>query len=404
MTQDAPAVRIAQTTTLPSDAVVFVSGLGGAEKLDIGHFAALLCWEMNLRAADRTATFSVTPTSVDTDAVHRIERLDATGRKSIVDVYGYNPKASLDGQETKAGSFGRVMTLGLSVLAGILVLAGTSIGRSKPKSLPQVIQLIFCLFVLLVLGAYFLMAVYALAQAVYLALPGGGAGRPWVSWPQWIVLTTAVVGALLPNLRERLNHSADLYLRMMRYVWTSGMRNQLTGEVEHLIDRINERPEVNNVHVVGFSFGSLIALDTLYPGGSRHAAQAQQVRTLTTVGCPFDLIRMLRPPYASGRTRATQDTPRWINIYEPLDVLASNFGPGDQVREDAAVGISLTDDGVVKPDVNAAWNEQSRLDLASFLMLRSLSIHSEYWDRDRTSRNALGILVHHVYGGTPVLA
>jgi hypothetical protein len=390
---------------VPTEAIVFVAGLGDADHMEPAHIAELLRWEMSQRAGDRSATFAVRHTSVATDVVHRIERTDGSGTTGMVDVYGYKPKEILDAQPAPVAALRRVVTLALTVLAGIVIWCTAffrSVGGHRAKSVPQMLQLMFCLLVLLVLGTYFLTALYALAEAVIVAMRDSNRGGPLIAWPQWVVLTASVSAMLLPNVRERLTQSAELYQRMMRYIWAASTRNQLTGQVQGLLDRVNERPEIRAVHVVGFSFGSLLVLDTLYPAVDR-PAQIQQVHSMVTIGCPFDLIRMLNPPYAQNRTAATRGPARWTNIYQPIDVAASNFADGDDATQSASTGLHLTDGTVRKPDVNIGWNMQSRLTPANFLMLASLSTHGQYWDGSMVSRSALGLVVDALYADTPAL-
>ena len=393
----------------PADVIVFVAGLGDAEHMEAPHVAELLRWEMSQRAGDRTATFAVRPTSVAAEVVQRIERTDAGGTTSVVDVYTYKPKEALDQQSAPAAALRRVVTLALTVLAGIVIWC-TAVVRSllrdrrrrRAKSIPQMLQLVLCLFILLVLGAYLLTAVYALVDAVLMAVRGSDRSGPLVSWPQWIVLAGSVAGILLPNLRERLTQSGELYQRMMRYIWTASTRNQLTGQVQDLLDRVNERPEIRKVVLVGYSFGSLIVLDTLFPAGNR-PAPIQQVPSMVTIGCPFDLIRMLNPPYSEGRTAASPTPLQWINIYQPIDVLASNFADGDDKTPVASTGLKLADGTVRKPDTNNGWNSQTRLTPANFLMLASLSTHGHYWDGSTESNTAFGLVVDALYSNTPAL-
>lgn len=263
------------------------------------------------------------------------------------------------------------------------------------------LQLMLCLLVLLGLGTYFLTAVYALAEIGVIAVRGARNG-PVISWPQWVVLTTSVVGVLLPHLRERLTQSSELYQRVMRYIWTASTRNQLSGQVQGLLDRVNQRPEIRAVHVIGFSFGALVVLDTLFPNNDR-PAPIQQIRSMVTIGCPFDLIEMLNPAYARGRTAAIQQPTPWVNIYQPIDVLASSFNHGEHARPTASTGLTLTDGTQRKPDVNTTWNPQFRLTPANFLMLPSLSAHGQYWDCKTGARGALGIVVDALYANTPTL-
>jgi pimeloyl-ACP methyl ester carboxylesterase len=405
-TAQAPAAGQA-AASVPAEAIVFVAGLGDDEHAQGGHIAQLLAWELSQRAGDRTATFAVHPTSVATEAVQRIERTDAGGTTALLDVYTYSPKQALDAQSPSSAAVRRVVTLALTVLAGILIWCAAFVRSfirhtSRAKSVPQMLQLILCLFVLFILGAYFLTAVYALLEAVIVALRGSNRSAPHISWPQWTVLAASVAGMLLPNLREWLTQSAEHYQQMMRYIWTASTRNQLTGQVQSLLDRVNERPEISRIHVVGFSFGSLIVLDTLFPAGNR-PAPIQQIPSMVTIGCPFDLIRMLNPPYAESRMAASPTGMKWINIYQPIDVLASNFADGDDVAPIASTGLKLTDGTIRKPDLNLGWNVNTRLTPANFLMLTSVSTHGQYWDDNTVARTALGPVVDALYANTPAL-
>jgi pimeloyl-ACP methyl ester carboxylesterase len=394
------AVRSGRAGDPPAEAIVYVGGLGAGRYLEVGHVAELLRWEMSQRAGDRTARFTVRPTSVAAETVHRIERTDAGGTAGIVDVYAYQPQAVLDGEPEPAAALRRVATLALSVLAGILVWS-TAAARSgrRTKSLPQMLQLVLCLLILMGLGAYFLTAVYALGDAVRLAV-GSSSTATGITWPQWAVLTGSVGGLLAPNLRARLAESAELYQRVMRYIWTASGRNRLSGQLQALLNRVNERPEIRAIHVVGFSFGALVALDTLLPTSDR-PAPIQQIRSLVTIGCPFELLQMLSPAYGRGRTPATPQPPNWINIYQPIDVLASTFGDANAGRTTPA-GLLLADGTCHTPNRNIAWNTEFTLSAANFLMLPSMSAHGQYWDGPG-SRSALGTVVDALYADTPTL-
>ncbi len=383
----------------PADAIVFVGGLSGGENMRPERVAEIMCWELDQRAGDRLARFSVRSVSVDDEVVHRIERTVASGTTPVADVYCVpHAEASAGAVPTAAR---RVFTLALQVFAGLCILIRAMAGRNRrAKSMPQKLQLSFCLLILLCLGAYFLTAVWALVQAIVTAVSGAGTT---IAWPQWIVLTGAVLGVLWPNARERLSSAAESYLRMMRYVWTAGERNHLTGRIQGLVDKINRRPEIGNVHLVGYSFGALAVLDTVYPTSSAGIGRMQQVRTIVTVGCPFDLVRMLRPSYAADRGTATDGIPRWVNIYAPIDVLASNFSDGDRVTDQPQTGIEPLSGQVRKPDENIAWNRDLTLSVPNFLMLRSLQVHGEYWDGNNSARTALGDVMNMLYQGTPAL-
>jgi hypothetical protein len=71
------------------------------------------------------------------------------------------------------------------------------------------------------------------------------------------------------------------------------------------------------LHVVCNSFGSVVAIDSLFPtGGSEPAKRVRDVHTLITVGCPFDFIRS----YFDARGGFAGVPRQWLNIYREDDV------------------------------------------------------------------------------------
>lgn len=383
----------------PADAIVFVGGLSGRRQLQPERIAEILRRELERQANDRLATFLVRSVSVDNESVHRVERVDAGVSNPVIDLYCVANLGQATGSAPSAAR--RVFTLALQVIAGIVIWVGAWFGSTRrAKSTVQKLQLGFCLLILLCLGVYFLTAVYALVEAVYTAVAGAG---NTVGWPQWVVLFTTVLGVLWPNAKIALAGAAETYQRAMSYLWTSGDRNQLTGRIEGLVDKINNRPEIRNVHLLGDSFGGLAVLDTVYPTSSAGQKTMQQVRTIVTIGCPFDLVRTLRPSYARDRGTATEATPRWVNVYAPIDLLASNFSDGDGVDVQPTTGVTLVDQTTRMPDVNSTWNGDLRLNAVNFLMLRSLQVHGEYWGTNTNARTALCDVVHALYRDTPVL-
>ena len=125
--------------------------------------------------------------------------------------------------------------------------------------------------------------------------------------------------------------------------------------------------------------------------------------SLTTVGCPFDLVRMLQPSYFEGRFAATTAGPRWTNIYDPIDVLGSNFR-NDNQQGPATIGVQVPDTGgMALPAANIAWNPGQRLGLVSGLMLASLRVHAQYWGANPRAESALGYVVAELFSDTTAL-
>lgn len=79
------------------------------------------------------------------------------------------------------------------------------------------------------------------------------------------------------------------------------------------------------IHVLGYSFGGIVALDVLCPGeGSATSQRLSRVRSPVTVGCPADFVRLYYPEYFRGR-RQMVEVATWTNLFIPADVLGSNF-------------------------------------------------------------------------------
>ncbi len=380
---------------VPSDALVFVPGLGDSDAVRVAHVTELLCWEMNQQAPDRTTTFAATPTSVGTEVVHRIVRTEGDGTSvPVLDVYAYDSRAAAGPTISTSNPLAKVLTLALTMISAIVVLVTVALDwRRKAKRRTQLLQVIAVAVLVLCIVAYFAIAVVALVEAI-VTLARGSAPAPTINWPQWIVLIGAVVGGLVPALREKITNVGERVVQMARFTYTGSLRNRLTGGLQDLIDRIAQRSEIEHIHVVSYSFGSLIALDTIFPHGGQPARSMTMVDTLVTIGSPFDLIRMVRPNYPEERTLRSDVSPHWLNVYQPIDVLGSDFR--DEGRRGEAVGLHGSTPVQRIPDENVAWNPDLQLNLVNLLMLRSLSVHAGYWDDAATARSAFEMVIRAI--------
>ena len=337
--------------------------------------------------------------------VRTITRIDGEQRSPVADVYGVDHQTIQVADATPANPLLRAVSLALTVLAGVLIWVMAWFRRNKrAKSLTQMLQLLACLVILLILGAYLVAAVVAVIQLAVTAYASAtGSAAFTITWPQGFVIVAAVLGALLPGARDRLWSAAEQYLRVMRYLWVAGPRNNLRGEVLTLLEHASERPEVKRIHIVGYSFGSIVAIDTVFPASKPPTARLDRVRSLTTIGCPFDLIRMLHPAYFNERFSPDNGGPMWINIYDPIDVLGSNFRD-DQEPGEAKLGVEIAKSKDVRvPQCNNAWNPGQHLTLINGLMLASLRVHAQYWGVNPRAESAVGYFVSSLFNHTSAL-
>jgi hypothetical protein len=220
------------------DILVYASGVRPGQQSQPDLIANLLCAEIDKRAGDSSAAFTVERVPTEPDNYYRIQRTTDAGTKPVVDLYVLELFNTSDA--TSISALRRVTSLGLTVVAGfwILFIGGIFRRGSRAKSPSHKWQLAYSLIALGTMVVYLAVLVWALVQAIVQQVSGQA---PTVSFPQWFVLIGAFIGALYPNLRANLADAAARYQEMMQYIWTSGLRNAAAGKLRALVNRINKR-------------------------------------------------------------------------------------------------------------------------------------------------------------------
>jgi hypothetical protein len=109
------------------------------------------------------------------------------------------------------------------------------------------------------------------------------------------------------------------------YLSTGDRRPSLTGQVYSLLEHISEKdPQYQNLHIVAYSFGSIVALDAMFPDDMPSRRNCD-ITTLVTIGCPFAFIRTFWTDYFQDRDCLDGAPQKWLNIYAEADVMATNF-------------------------------------------------------------------------------
>jgi len=181
------------------------------------------------------------------------------------------------------------------------------------------------------------------------------------------------------------------YLRFGRYMESATVRATCTGIFNELLEHLLGRPS-SRVDVVAYSLGSLVTLDALFPADGQRTARATRIATLTTVGCPFDLVRTFWPAYFAGREVCAPDL-KWFNVYSPVDLLGSNFTNADGLIEKPTHGINAADPlhvaaptapeslPSIAPALNLFYDPMGRreLGLVDALLGGAYRAHAQYW-------------------------
>jgi hypothetical protein len=236
----------------------------------------------------------------------------------------------------------------------------------------------------------------------------GELAQPWL-------LVFVAIGVFAPgDIKKRISDAAVDYLALLYYLDSGEGRNKIVGDLERLLENLAEskEPAYQEIHIVAYSFGSMIAIDTLFPISGAPCGAVKNVGMLVTIGSPFDIVRAFLKNYFTEREGLEGHPRKWVNVFTPLDALGSNFSNRGDDATKADVTVSLIKDKAVlfeppKP-VNFRYTltpGENRSSFGSALFLWGLRSHSMYWEKDsEVAPSCFRDVVWEMYKDTSVLA
>lgn len=216
--------------------------------------------------------------------------------------------------------------------------------------------------------------------------PAGSAFDDWIKRLQAFIVIVTGLGALKKDsIKDAVSEAATTYVTAIAYIQAAARKQSVTGQLTALVEDILEsQPKYRRVHLVSYSFGSLIALDTLF-SRNQPAAHLGRIDSLVTIGCPFDMVRTFWPEYFQRRLMPVGGGLRWCNVYSSHDVLGSNFR--NDSAEAQADQLFRVEAGSLVPD-NLPYDlgiGVGKFSLLAVLTLRGLAAHQLYWEGRGTS-------------------
>lgn len=391
------------------DAVIFIPGLGNWHDQSLDGIARRIAVSLDRNAHSSGAQFKLQPEARDEEyvsdtnlarksRVRTIYRKDAAAEVPVLDVYELDYQPILT---RKYEHLNPVMqSIRLFILLALNLPRLIRASRSKAKSRSAKVQFYIAVLIVSLLIVYmallFIAAAGVIGQAIVQAAQSvGSAGTissPVAATPppsaaasfnfnalQNIVILVAAVQALWPKLREALLKGALTYTCVIEYITYGERRDVIAGQFLDLLEHIAEKGKYRQIHVIAYSFGSIIAIDALFPADRKASDRYGLIQTLSTIGCPFDLLRMFWPTYFQRRS-GQPDWPRqWLNVYSPLDALASNFRDNDK-EEAAEKGLNLVAGGERKPENLVYRSSSVQISPLAALALQGLRAHADYWE------------------------
>lgn len=353
--------------------VIYVPGLGGAEANSADHLAEVVAKVAD--ALDPSATFS-TQATIGLTAPRGLSagRTVVVGSDPKLQIFQFDYASVLEVPRSAALPPvvpGMVRSAFIAFWGFLKLLA--AFGRPA-KTARTKAQLLLGLGVVVVL-------IFAALMTLYALLVGLGVDMPWLkgvlgteeeaSWKFGV----ASLGLTFTwaAFRKRLLALAETAERLIRYAKNDGKTaDTISVQLGQAIDELRGIGWKGPLHLLGYSFGSLVLFEAMYPrvhsGLSKKPVET--VSSLVTIGCPLDLVRLFQPSYEKQRQERKEKL-AWTNIFNEADIFASNFRNGDD-HED---GVATDPIGTARP-TSIRYTDET---IGLFQIFVNGRTHSSYW-------------------------
>ncbi len=204
-----------------------------------------------------------------------------------------------------------------------------------------------------------------------------------------IPITTFLI-LFIPESSTLLTKVAAEFSTIDNYIQYGEQAQIIQGNLDALIEYIEENEENPTIHLHTYSFGSVIALDALFPIGNEPSANIQNnIKLLVTVGAPYEFINNYYPDFYRKRINKMSQKIEWINVYSTMDAFASNFRNDNKVGE-AKYGIMGRKE--VPINLNYEIARREKYNLFSFLTLKHITMHQSYWDDSKSGQSCTRLI------------
>jgi hypothetical protein len=201
---------------------------------------------------------------------------------------------------------------------------------------------------------------------------------------------TSLAIIFIPESNTLLTKVAAEFTTIDNYIQYGEQSQIIQGNFDALIEYIVENEENPTIHLHTYSFGSIIALDALFPIGTEPCNNIlNNIKLLITVGAPYEFIDNYYPNFYSERTDKMSEKIEWINVYSTMDAFASNFRKDNKVGK-AKYGIMGKKE--VPINLNYEIARRKKYNLFSFLTLKHITMHKSYWDDSKSGQSCTRLI------------
>lgn len=332
-----------------SRALVYLPGLGRDQLNSAAVIARSIASSANRDVAGNVAvTEKSPPAPPGLKAVCTIVANDAEEAR-LLDVFELDYRDRLTAMDRRNGSEAAPRgPLQAAVTAIVALIALVPALTRTNKSRRAKIQLALGLLVTSLLIVW---AAYLMIAAIGTLIATATGDTPTGFWSFILTPGPAVVlfGGLLTGttyvvLRDKIILAANRVAQLIDYHTRPDKAKILADSVGTAINALRDQGIDREIHLVAYSFGSTVLLNTVLPldGNitTRPGSFAHSITSMTTIGCPADLVQLYRPDYYQNRhalvKRPGGQQIAWNNIFIASDIFASNFCTVADVQNDDA--------------------------------------------------------------------
>lgn len=200
------------------------------------------------------------------------------------------------------------------------------------------------------------------------------------------ILLTITFILFMPESNIILTKIAAEFITLENYIQNKEQKQNIRGNLDKLVDYIVQHEVNEKIHFHTYSFGSVIALDTLFPMDAEPPKNIQnRVNLLVTIGAPYEFINNYYPNFYKNRNDIMTKKTQWINVYSLLDAFASNFRYDNKAGE-ANYGI------LNKQEIPININYETNRNVFDFLALKQIYMHESYWDDSKSGQSCTRLI------------
>jgi hypothetical protein len=358
-------------------AIIYAPGLGRQDANTADSVAEVLARAIDRRDDPRTCSTKSDSTVSAPKGLKVAKTIVDDKDQALIQLFELDYAGRLDKTSGAAGPPappGIVQSARYTVFAaGLLAWAW----RRPAKGFRTKVQLWLGLVALLALILALLVALYAALISAGLDLPtpiGGLFGEDAAGWIFGISGTVAVV--TWATVRRKALALAATIQHLIDYTRNSErIRDTVCLTVDDAIAGLVDDGWKGDIHLLGYSFGSLLLYDAAYshPNAQKRSEPFNKAASLVTVGCPIDLVRLYIKDYANGREARKSGLP-WKNIYNAADVFGSNLQDKGDTKDGKSTSASFK---AFEPE--SIRYQQEELTVVQLLMARGFRTHAGYW-------------------------